>query len=252
MPVPYLFPFFLFLCGLLVGSFANVCIYRLPRGQSIIWPPSHCPSCQAPVKPYDNIPLLSFLLLRGRCRACRHPISWRYPLVEALNALLYLLVYSYYGFHLLTGIYALLLTILLIVTFIDLEHKIIPDRITLSGLLAGLLLNPLLPVSFFDALLGGLIGGGIFLLVALLSRGGMGGGDIKLMAMLGVFLGWQRALLTIFLGVSSGALVGIVLMLLRKKGRKDQVPFGPFLALGGMVALFWGEAIIAWYLSLHA
>ncbi len=244
-------PFLIFLLGTVLGSFANVCIYRLPRGQSILWPRSHCPVCGTPVRPLDNIPLLSFFFLRGRCRACRESISWQYPLVEALSGLLYLLVYATYGITILSGLYALLTTVLLIVTFIDLEHQIIPDKITLPGLVIGLLCNPLLPISFPNALIGGLLGGGIFLLAALLSRGGMGGGDIKLMAMLGVFFGWQRALLTIFVGVCTGAFGGILLMLIKKKGRKDQVPFGPFLALGGIITLLWGQEIIAWYLALR-
>jgi leader peptidase (prepilin peptidase)/N-methyltransferase len=204
-----------------------------------------------PIRYYDNVPIVSWFLLRGRCRSCREPISLQYPLVETLNAVGYLYLYHRFGPTLDTLFYALFFSALLVVTFIDLEHKIIPDRISLPGIGVGLLACLLvLPPSFWDALAGAALGWGLFYLVALLSRGGMGGGDIKLIAMIGAFLGWQQMLLTIMLGAFSGSIVGIGLMIFFGKGRKYAVPFGPFLSLGAVVSLFWGRALIDWYLMV--
>ena len=240
--------------GAMVGSFLNVCIYRLPRGESIVWPGSRCPSCQAPIPAYDNIPILSFLVLLGRCRRCRAPIRWRYPLVEALNGFGYLLLFWSYGLTWTTAAYALLFSSLLVVTFIDLDHQIIPDLITLPGIIIGLVaaafvLPPGVP-GFWGGLIGLLVGGGFFYVVAVMSRGGMGGGDIKLIAMIGAFLGWHLVLLTIFLASLTGAVVGLGLMAFKGMGRKTPIPFGPFLALGAIMAIFWGTAILEWYLTL--
>lgn len=248
-----------FIFGSIIGSFANVCIHRLPEHQSILFPGSQCPHCQQPLRPWHNIPLLSYLLLRGRCAYCRTPIVWRYPLVEGLCGLLYMLLYHHFGLSLQSIVLAILATSLLIVSFIDLAHQIIPDVITLPGIVAGILISALVTlvglghpalVGLGNAALGVLLGGGLFFLVAVLSRGGMGGGDIKLIAMIGAFLGWQAVLLTIFLGALSGAMVGIGLMLLKKRGRKDPLPFGPFLALGALLAMVWGHDVLFWYLYL--
>ena len=237
--------------GLLIGSFLNVCIHRLPLNESIVVSRSRCPDCRHPIPWYDNIPLISFFILRGRCRFCRGPISLRYPFVESLNGLGYFFLVWKFGISPMVLVYALLFSSLVVVTFIDLDHQIIPDRITLPGIFIGLVSSAfILPISFLNSVFGLLLGGGLFYLVAVLSRGGMGGGDIKLMAMLGAFLGWQLTLLTIFIGALTGSLVGLFLMAFKGKGRKYPVPFGPFLSLGAVVCLFQGTALWSWYLSL--
>jgi leader peptidase (prepilin peptidase)/N-methyltransferase len=244
-----------FMIGLLFGSFANVCIYRLPQRLSIIFPGSHCPSCQEALRPWHNIPLLSYLLLAGQCAMCKTTISPRYPLIELSNGLLY--IFLYYQFHVSvqTVVFALLTTALLIVSCIDLAHTIIPDAITLPGIVTGLGTSFwLTPVGVHNAVLGVMLGGGLFLLMAILSvvilkREGMGGGDIKLIAMLGAFLGWHAVLVTIFLAAVLGACVGLTLIFLRHKGRREPLPFGPFLALGALLAMVWGDTILTWYVS---
>ena len=246
--------------GLLIGSFLNVCIYRIPRGQSIVFPASHCTSCNAPISPWDNIPVVSYLLLGAKCRKCSSGISFRYPLVEALNAALYCAVLWRYGIGWPSLIYGVLISSLIVITFIDLDFQIIPDRITLTGIPVGLLAGSLLLpdpfmradlLGFRSSLTGFLIGGGFFYLVAVLSRGGMGGGDIKLMAMVGGLMGWKAVLLTTFIGSLTGSFIGIFLMVFKGKGRKTKVPFGPFLALGALVTIFFAQEILLWYLALH-
>jgi len=240
-----------FVFGSIIGSFANVCIHRLPRQQSLVFPASHCPSCQQQLHPWHNIPLLSYLALRGRCAFCSTAISVRYPLVEGLGGLLYVFLYHQFGFSVHSIVFILLTTALLIVSFIDLQHKIIPDVITLPGIIAGVVASWLLtPVGVVSSIIGVVLGGGLFFLIAVISRGGMGGGDIKLIAMIGAFLGWQAVLMTIFLGAFTGAMAGLGLMLLGKKGRKDMVPFGPFLALGTLLAMVWGQDMLHWYLHI--
>ena len=252
IPEP-LFPLFIFFLGLIFGSFSSVCIHRLPKGESILTPRSHCTNCQALIRAYHNIPLVSYLWLMGRCRSCGAAISWRYPLVELLTGLLYWSLFLQFGFSLTWLVYALLVTALIIASFIDLEHQIIPDVISLPGLALGLLLSgPLLPISFLDSLVGALVGGGIFYLIALLYRGGMGGGDIKLIAMIGSFIGLRMVLLTIFVAAFSGSLVGLILILFKGKGRKDAVPFGPFLSSGAILGLLWGEWLIRRYVQLSS
>jgi leader peptidase (prepilin peptidase)/N-methyltransferase len=237
-----------FVFGAMIGSFANVCIHRLPWRQSLVFPGSHCPRCQQAIRPWHNIPVLSYLWLGGRCAYCQSLISWRYPLVELLCGLLYIFLYHQFGCSLQSLVFTLLATALLIVSFIDLAHKIVPDVITLPGILAGMVASVLLtPVGLGNAFIGLCLGGGLFFLIAVLSRGGMGGGDIKLVAMIGAFLGWQAVLVTIFMGALLGAVVGISLMLLKQKSRKDPIPFGPFLALGAFVAMVWGPDLIFWY-----
>jgi leader peptidase (prepilin peptidase)/N-methyltransferase len=232
----------------LLGSFLNVCISRLPRGQSVVLPASHCPRCQTPIRPWDNVPLVSFVLLGGRCRACRAPISWRYPVVEALAVAVALLVLWCYG-PTWDGLRVFVLGLALIaVTFIDLETLLIPDRITLPGILIGTAFHAYpRPWDLLDALAGCLLGGGLFYLVAVASRGGMGGGDVKLAAMIGAFLGWRLALVAAFVGVLAGGLVGVGLLASGRRSRKDAVPFGPFLALGGLIAALAGRGLWDWY-----
>lgn len=250
--IPLFIQFILpFIVGLIMGSFANVCIYRIPRGESIIFPSSHCPHCQHSLGVLDNIPLVSFILLRGKCRYCHERISWRYPLVELLTGLLYLAIVARFRFSALTIVYLALGTLLIIISFIDLKEKIIPDELSLPGVAGGLILSLfLLPSGFFNAFIGMAFGGGILLIVAFVSKGGMGGGDVKLMAMIGAFLGWPDVVVSLFLAVFIGSLVGLLLIVLRLKKRKDAVPFGPFLALGAIISILYGSDLIMWYLNL--
>lgn len=242
-----------FILGLLVGSFLNVCIHRLPAKESIVFPRSYCPSCKNQIPAYDNIPVISFLLLRGRCRSCKTPISWRYPAVELLNGFGYLFILHSFGPTPATLIYAVFFSSLVVITFIDLAHQIIPDVITLPGIpLSFLAASTLLPTGWLNSLAGLLLGGGLFYLIAwlsllLLKKEGMGGGDIKLVAMIGALLGWQEVLLAIFSASVAGSVVGLLLVGTRLRGRSDPIPFGPFLVLGALIALFFGNNILDWY-----
>ncbi|MDH4100339.1 MAG: prepilin peptidase [Nitrospirota bacterium] len=237
-----------FLFGLAVGSFLNVCIYRLPKQESVVFPASHCPGCGSSIRWHDNIPVLSYLVLGGRCRHCKASISWQYPMVELATGVLFFVAVAIFGVSQETPVYLLLLSALIVIAVIDLEHQIIPDRITLPGIPLGLICSTfLLPTGLVDALIGLAAGGGGFYLIAVISRGGMGGGDIKLMAMLGAFLGWKAIIITTLIGSLMGAIVGIFLMAVKGRGRKHAVPFGPFLATGALVALFWGEQLVTWY-----
>lgn len=244
--------------GLLMGSFLNVCIHRLPKGESVVKPASRCPSCGSPIRPWDNIPILSYVFLRGKCRKCGVAISPRYPLVEALNCVLYLGVFYRFGIGWHLPFYLALVSSLIALTFIDLDHQIIPDEITLPGIPIGLIAGALFVQDPFlrgnllglkASAIGSAAGFGLFYLVAVLSRGGMGGGDIKLMAMLGAFMGWKSVLLTTFAGSLLGSVLGIFLMAFKGKGRKTKIPFGPFLAAGALITLFWGQEILIAYLN---
>lgn len=241
--------------GAFVGSFLNVCIHRLPRRESVVWPGSHCPACGAGVKPWDNIPLLSYLLLGGRCRACRAPISPRYPLIEAANALGYAGILWWFGAGWPAVVYALWFSALLVVSAIDLSHQIIPNVITFPGMVIGLLAAAtVLPVGPVDSLLGILLGYGLPWALATLyrvlrGREGLGLGDAKLLAMVGAFLGWKPVLLTILVGALVGSVVGLTLIGFRLLGRDQYIPFGPFLALGALVALFFHQDLLAWYVE---
>jgi leader peptidase (prepilin peptidase) / N-methyltransferase len=241
--------------GLVIGSFLNVVIARLPEGRSLVYPGSACPACGAPIPWYDNIPLVSFAALRGRCRACGMPISWRYPLVEALTGALFGAAGLAFANTLEAAVAAALLATLLALTMIDLERQIIPDVISLPGILAGFLANLATGrVSWVDSLLGIVVGGGVLLAIAvvgswLAGQDAMGGGDIKLAAMLGAFLGWKVLLLSLFVSAVGGGILAAILMGSGLRGRKDPLPFGPFLAAGGAVGLFWGERMVRWYLN---
>lgn len=270
-------PVIVFIFGLLIGSFLNVCIVRLPRGSSIVRPPSHCPRCREPIKFYDNIPIVSFLLLRGKCRNCGEPISWRYPGVELMNALLYLWIVREFGLGGQAFLLMAFCSALIVITFIDFDHQIIPDAITLPGVLIGISIAPftmaalneplpfnlghLMPhawphlVSFLNSVIGMLCGALPLLTIGwiwekLRHVEAMGGGDVKLMAMVGAFLGWKGALLTIMLGALAGSVIGLGLIVLKRHRMDKVIPFGPFLAAGALVTAFHGPDIIAWYLSL--
>lgn len=245
-----------FLFGLAFGSFLNVVIYRLPRSLSILSPPSFCPSCKAPIKPYDNIPLLSYVLLSGRCRQCRARISLRYPLVELLTALLFLFLFKKCGFSFEFATLATLSLLLVAIGLIDLEHQIIPDVLSISGLSAGLFVSLFRDTFSLKSAVGGAaLGGGILFLVSFLyelftKREGMGGGDIKLLAMIGSFLGAKGALFSLLVGSFMGTCVGVPLMIAKGKDTKYAIPFGPFLSLSALIYIFWGELLIFGFLSM--
>jgi leader peptidase (prepilin peptidase)/N-methyltransferase len=236
--------------GLVLGSFLNVVIARLPERRSLWAPRSACPGCGTPIAWYDNVPLVSFAALRGRCRACATPIPWRYPLVEATTAALLGGAWLEFGPTLEFVVAAALLAALVAITAIDLRHQIIPDAITLPGIVAGVFANVATArVTWQDTALGIALGGGVFFAIIVVSRGGMGAGDMKLGAMLGAFLGWKIALFGLMVAVVVGGASAVALMALGVRGRKDAIPFGPFLATGGVAALFWGEGVVQWYVS---
>lgn len=245
---------FIFILGAVFGSFFNVCIYRLPLNKSIIYPRSFCPYCQTQIKFWQNIPILSYILLRGRCAYCQARISFRYPLVELLTASVYLVGWQFYGRSWELVVYLFFASMLIIITFIDLEHQLILNRLTYPMIILGLAVS-LFKGVLIEAGLGLIVGGSIIYLLVKVSpyifgKEGMGGGDIKLSAAIGSFLGWQGVILTLFLASLFGSLVGGALILFKKKKRGEYIAFGPYLCLGAFIALFWGRGIINWYLSL--
>lgn len=254
----YAIPFYIFsfIFGAVVGSFLNVCICRLPKKESVVFPPSHCPNCDYVIPFYDNIPILSYLVLAGRCRSCKGRISPQYPLVELINALLTLFLFMKFGPSLAFLVLFLFCSAMVVVTFIDLEHQIIPDVISLSGIVAGFIFSFFIPqLGWLNSLIGIAVGGGSLFLVAyvyefLTKKEGMGGGDIKLLAMMGAFFGWRAIPFIIFISSLIGSVIGITVMLLQKKDAKLAIPFGPFLALGAILYIFFGRQVIHWYLSL--
>ena len=246
----------IFIFGMCIGSFLNVCIYRLPTSKSIADPPrSICPSCNSPIRFYDNIPVLSYIWLKGRCRNCDVPISFRYPMVELMNGIVAMGLLFKFGLSLESLVYFVFISSLLVITFIDLDHQIIPDIITLPGIPMGMVASFALPtISFKASALGLLIGGGSLWFVAWLynliaRRDGMGGGDIKLLAMIGTIIGWKGVIFTIFASSVMGSCVGITMMLIKGKNMKYAIPFGPFLSIGAIAYVFVGSQIIAWYFS---
>lgn len=252
----YLIEIFIFSFGLCIGSFLNVCIYRLPISKSIVHPRSMCSNCGTLIAAYDNIPILSYLWLKGHCRHCRIKISPRYPMVELLSGLFALGTYLKFGLTVEALIYYLFFAALIVVTFIDLDHRIIPDIITLPGIPICFVAGFALPtITYIDALLGILVGGGSLFLVAwayslITKKEGMGGGDIKLLAMLGAIVGWKGVLFTIFVASLAGTLAGLAVMLQSRKGLKLAVPFGPFLSIGSITYIFFGTPLIVWYFNL--
>lgn len=245
-----------FVFGALFGSFANVVIYRLPKGESVVKPRSHCYNCKKMIPWYDNIPIFSWFILRGKCRNCGASFSLRYPLVELLTAVLFALSYHYAGLTWSLPEYLLFVFGLVVCTFIDLDHMILPDEFTLSGIVIGLLgaaLNP--HREFMDALWGVLMGGGFlwgmaYIYYLLTKQEGMGGGDIKLLAWIGAVLGWKAIPFVIMSSAIIGSVVGLITARKQKAGLKTVIPFGPYLALGAVLYLFGGETIALWYLDL--
>lgn len=237
---------FIALLGAVIGSFLNVCICRIPEGRPLVAPGSACPGCGHPIRPYDNIPVLSYLILKGRCRNCGGRISPRYIAVELITAVIALFLFQQYGFSLQFLSAFVFAAALVVVTFIDLEHGIIPDVITLPGI--PLFMIPavlVMGVSFLDAFLGAAVGGGVLYLIAegygfFTGREGMGGGDIKLLAMLGAFMGWQSLVFVLLVSSLLGSIVGIGVMVAKHEGMRYAIPFGPFLAVSALAYIFWG------------
>ena len=235
-----------FCFGLAVGSFANVCIHRLPRKESVVVPGSHCPACSAAVRPLDNIPVISYIVLGGKCRDCATRISPIYSVIETMTAVLLLAGFFKFGLSFDFMVYAAVAPALVIITAIDIEHQIIPDVITLPGIALGLAVGTY-TIGYADSLLGFFVGGGLFYLLAVLSNGGMGGGDIKYISAAGALLGWQKVLLVIFIGALLGSVVGVFQIAVQKKTRKSLIPFGPFLATSTLITLFYGNSLIRLY-----
>jgi leader peptidase (prepilin peptidase) / N-methyltransferase len=238
--------------GACIGSFLNVVIYRLPLGQSIVSPPSQCPKCGYRLRWYDNLPILGWLLLGGRCRTCKNPISIQYPIVELVTAVLFVLVVWLTPAGPLMVSRLLLVCILIALFGIDLEHQILPNSITLPGIVAGVLLSFISPPGWRDALLGVVLGAGILYAIAgayyLWRREeGLGMGDIKMLAMIGAFLGWKAVLVTMVVSSFSGAAIGLSLIAAQRAGMKLALPFGTFLAIGALVAMLVGEPLVTWY-----
>jgi len=241
---------FVFVFGAAIGSFLNVCIFRLPADVSIVRPLSQCPQCHSPIRFYDNIPLVSYLILQGKCRDCQGKISWCYPMVELITALLAVLLFAKFHFTLNFLIFFIFTAVLIVITFIDLDHQIIPDVLTLPGIPVFFLLAVfVVQIPWMEAVIGLLIGGGVLLAIALAyefitKREGMGGGDIKLLAMIGGFLGWKSLIFILLFSSLLGAIVGITAMMIKKQDMKYAVPFGPFLSAAAVAYLFWGDVFM--------
>ena len=271
-----LYDLFYTMLGLVVGSFLNVCIYRIPLRESIVHPGSHCPKCSQPVRPYDNIPLLSYLWLLGRCRFCKNPISLQYPLVELLTGLSFYACAWKWEYQSPTFVNSLFLCLIIVLVFVDYEHQLLPNVITLPGMLLGIALshfqdqklfmdglsyslasalmpdNPEAALPWMGSITGAFIGGGFLLLVGFAyqlvrKKQGMGMGDVKMLGMVGAFLGWRLAFLTIFAGSMIASVVGILLIIFRGQTLQSRLPFGTFLGGGAILSLFYGLSFLQWY-----
>jgi leader peptidase (prepilin peptidase)/N-methyltransferase len=266
-----------FLVGLMIGSFLNVCILRIPKEESIVHPASHCPKCNARIKPYDNIPVLSWLVLGGKCRNCKTKISAMYPAIELLTGALFFLCYRFFGISL-DGIkWAILCALLIVLTATDIRERLLPNLVNLVGFVIGIIISfftlptdgaalwisnrlfefppPRPVISLADALLGALAGAGLLWIVGegyfrLRGKEGMGLGDVKMMGMVGAFLGLKRTLLTVLVGSLLGSVIGIVIVLAARKGRDYELPFGAFLGAGAILTIFFGSPLLTWYQSL--
>jgi leader peptidase (prepilin peptidase)/N-methyltransferase len=272
-------PAVVFLLGLLIGSFLNVCILRIPRGKSIVLPASQCPACQAPIKSYDNIPILSWLILGGRCRACKAKISPLYPMVELLTGLLFLACYFAFGQTVVAAKWAAFAALMVVLTITDVRERILPNAVNFTGFGIGLLFSlftrpmdgtalwlsnkmfdfppPNAVLSLVDALVGAFVGSSLLWIVSegyfrLRGREGMGLGDVKMMMLVGAFLGVKRTLLTVLAGSLLGSVVGLLLILLLRKGRDYELPFGTFLGIAALLVVFFGTPLLNWYQSLLA
>lgn len=248
---------FVFLLGSIIGSFLNVCIYRIPKEIGIVYPSSYCPKCSIPLKWYNLIPIISYLIQRGRCGNCDKIISPQYPIIEILNGILYLILYNKLGLTIDAIFYGSIFSVLLVISCIDLYHQIIPDSLNILILIIGFIYNTIKFILYGTNLeiinhaLGLMIPGCMFLLIAIITKGNMGGGDIKLIGVLGFILGVKKVLLNIFLSFISGAIISIFLLLFKIKGRKDSIPFGPFICLSFIITLLWGDRILDWYIIIN-
>ena len=255
MPSPLIL-FLAALAGLIVGSFLNVCIYRLPRRESLNWPASHCTSCNRALSWYENVPVVSWVVLRRRCRACGAPISLMYPIVEVTTALVFAGGMLVYGLTPLMVVRVAFACALIVLFAIDLEHRILPNVITLPGIVIGFAASLFLPPGWRSSLIGIRAGGGVLFALAeayyrARGREGLGMGDVKMLAMIGAFLGWPHMLLSLIIASFTGSAVGVGVIVSRRGGMQAALPFGTFLALGAIVAAVAGDAILAWYLSLY-
>ena len=244
------------LLGLSVGSFLNVCVHRLPRRQSLVHPGSRCPHCGYVLRWYDNIPILSYLFLRGQCRQCRQPIAIRYPALELATLVLFLVHGAVFGWSALLAVRLVFACAMVVLFAIDLEHHLLPDAITLPGIVTGLLVSTVVPPGIIDSLLGLLIGGGVLWLIGeayfrYSGQEGMGGGDVKMLAMIGAFLGWKLVLVTLVLSSVAGSLVGVLVIAFKRGGLKYALPYGTFLALGALAASLVGERLVNWYVGFY-
>jgi leader peptidase (prepilin peptidase)/N-methyltransferase len=243
------------LFGLAIGSFLNVCIYRLPRRMSIVSPPSRCSACGHRLSWFENIPLVSYMVLRGRCCSCRAPVSLQYPIVELITAAMFAGLWWYYGPDLLLVPRLLLGCALIVLFFVDLEHQLLPNAITLPGILIGFVFSLLTEPGWISSLLGVLLGGGVLYATAegyyrIRGEEGLGMGDVKMLAMIGAFLGWQLTLVTLFMASFAGSNIGGLLILFGGGGMKTALPFGTFLALGAAISATAGPSLLNWYTGL--
>jgi len=272
--------FFYTLCGLIIGSFLNVCIYRIPRRESIAFPGSHCPGCDRPIRPIDNIPVLSYLLLRGRCHSCGMRISLQYPIVEILAGLAFYSCALRWSFTAPTFVNSIFIAVVIVLFFTDYWHQTLPNVLTLPGIVAGVILSPFQDPAFYSdgatyylagifapsnpgkalpwtgSLWGALVGSGILFAVAWIyqafrKKQGLGMGDVKMMAFVGAFLGWRLAFLTIFAGSLLGSVLGIFLVMFRGKNMQAKLAFGTFLGFSAVASLFFGLRLLEWYLTGH-
>ena len=245
------------LVGLCIGSFLNVVIHRLPRRTSVVTPPSRCSGCGYELRWYDNVPVLSWALLRGRCRKCGIAISIRYPIVEILTMVLFLLHWWVFGWSVLMAVRVLFACALLALFAIDLEHHLLPDKITLPGIAVGLILSVIVPPGLVDAILGAILGWVVLWGIGeayfrYSGQEGMGGGDVKMLAMVGAFLGWKLVLVTLVLSSVTGSLIGLLVIGLRRGDMKYALPYGTFLAAAALLASLIGDRLVAWYAGLYA
>jgi len=242
--------FLIFILGLIIGSFLNVVIYRLPEGKSIVYPPSHCPDCGHKLSPLELIPVFSYIFLRGKCKSCRTDISIRYPIIELLTGIIFIINYIYISDLISLTAGLIFSSLLVVLTMIDFDHQILPDKLTLGGLIVGFIFSFFRSdITVIYSLIGVLVAGGLLFLIAYLSKGGMGGGDIKMMAMVGSFTGPIIAVSSIFLGAVIALIAHLPGIVFGKTGMKTKLPFGPFLALASLIFWFWSDKIFKWYIS---
>jgi leader peptidase (prepilin peptidase) / N-methyltransferase len=244
------------LLGLCIGSFLNVCAYRLPLGESVVHPRSRCTSCGRVLSWFDNLPVVSWVALRGRCRTCGEPVSWMYPAVEIVTALVFAVTYLTYGLTLLSVVRVMFACALIVLFVTDLQHKILPNVITLPGIVIGFVCSIFLPPGWVSSLIGILVGGGVLFAIAevyyrVRGQEGLGMGDVKLLAMIGAFLGWKLVLLTLVFASFTGSLAGGVLIASGRGSMKYALPFGTFLAVGALFAATWGDPIADWYFGFY-